>query len=387
MKISSRLFSRAGRPAAFVLAGSVLLGLSAGISIAQETAKGTFKTGKEVYLAACVNCHGPDGKGMLRSMVGFDVPLPDFSDCDFAVREPDTDWFAITHQGGPVKAFSEIMPAFGEALSEEEIRLAIVYIRTFCTNNDWPRGELNLPRPFMTEKAFPEDEALFTLVFNESRDTVGGEFLYEQRFGPRNQLEFKVPFGWGEVPVAEEPGSVADWSSNLGDVAVAVKRAFYHNWQRGSILSASAEVIIPTGDEVQGFGKGTFILEPFLTFGQLLPSDFFIQAQAGFELSADRDKSQHEAFLRMALGRSFVSNRFGRLWSPMVELLAARELVSGESIVWDVVPQMQVSLSKRRHIRINLGVRLPVNKTAERDWQVLLYFLWDWFDGGLFEGW
>lgn len=387
MKISSRTLSRAMHPALFVAAGFMFLLPLIGMSAAQESGQGTFKTGEEVYMAACVNCHGPDGKGMPQSVVGFDVPLPDFSDCDFAVREPDADWFAIVHQGGPARAFSDVMPAYGEALREEDIEQAIVYMRTFCTDHNWPRGELNLPRPFITEKAFPEDEAVFSLIFNENMDSIEGEFLYEQRFGPRNQLEFKVPFGWGKIPVSDDPGSPTDWTSNLGDFAVAVKRAFYHDWQRGTIFSASAEVIIPTGDEANGFGKGTFIFEPFLTFGQILMSDFFLHTQAGLELSANRDKSQHEVFFRMALGRSFVSGRFGRLWSPMIELLMARELISGESIMWDVVPQMQVTLSTRRHIRINLGVRIPVNKTAERDWQVLLYFLWDWFDGGLFEGW
>jgi hypothetical protein len=48
---------------------------------------------------------------------------------------------------------------------------------------------------------------------------------------------------------------------------------------------------------------------------------------------------------------------------------------------------MQVTLSRRQHIMISGGVRLPVNERGERRAQVVAYFLWDWFDGGLFEGW
>ena len=59
----------------------------------------------------------------------------------------------------------------------------------------------------------------------------------------------------------------------------------------------------------------------------------------------------------------------------------------GEPVLWDVVPQMQVTLSKRQHIMINAGVRLPLNERNSRRTQVLAYFLWDWFDGGLFDGW
>jgi len=383
MKISSRPLPGAMGLASFVAAGFMFLVLLIGMSAAQESGQEAFMTGEEVYMAACASCHGPDGKGMPQSMVGFDTPLPDFTDCDFAQREPDADWLTIAHQGGPVRGFSELMPAFGRVLKEEDIEQAIVHIRTFCTDKSWPRGELNLPRPLITEKAFPEDEAVFNIFVSENADFMGAEFIYEQRFGARNQVEFVLPFGWSEVPVS---GDATQWTSNLGDIALAVKRSFYHSIEHGSIFSATAEVILPTGEEANGFGKGTFVLEPFITYGQILRSDFFLHAQTGFELPFSKDKAESEIFFRLALGRSFTSGRWGRTWSPMIELLTSRELASGASISWDVVPQIQVTLNKRQHIMLNFGVRIPVNKT-ERDWQVLLYLLWDWFDGGFFEGW
>ena len=104
-------------------------------------------------------------------------------------------------------------------------------------------------------------------------------------------------------------------------------------------------------------------------------------------LSANRDRANNEAFWRVALGKTFTEGRFGRAWSPMVELVAARELGVNEGTHWDIVPQAQVSLSKRQHILISAGVRIPMTDRRERDTQVLTYFLWDWFDGGLFDGW
>ena len=59
----------------------------------------------------------------------------------------------------------------------------------------------------------------------------------------------------------------------------------------------------------------------------------------------------------------------------------------GEASEWDVVPQMQVSLSKLQHVLIAGGVRVPLTQRDERKPQVLFYFLWDWFDGGLFSFW
>jgi hypothetical protein len=48
---------------------------------------------------------------------------------------------------------------------------------------------------------------------------------------------------------------------------------------------------------------------------------------------------------------------------------------------------MQVTLSKLQHIMLAGGVRVPVTEREERHTQVLTYFLWDWFDGGLFQFW
>jgi hypothetical protein len=54
---------------------------------------------------------------------------------------------------------------------------------------------------------------------------------------------------------------------------------------------------------------------------------------------------------------------------------------------WDVVPQIQISLSKLQHVLLDVGVRIPLNEREERKPQVLVYLLWDWFDGGLFDFW
>ncbi len=353
----------------------------------QSDLSGELKTGREIYLKACASCHGADGKGQPQSRVGFDTPIPDFTNCDFASREPRADWVAIAHQGGPVRGFSRLMPAFGGVLKVEELELTVRYINTLCTNKNWPRGELNFPRALYTGKAFPEDELVVSVAADENWNEITNKIVYEQRFGARNQWEIVFPFGWNKMQDPNEPGSGTDWGSNLGDIALAVKRALYHSGERGSIFSGTAELILPTGDETRGFGKGTFVLEPFLTYGQILPSDFFFQSQLGLELPFQSDKVEKEAFLRMALGRTFTSGPWGRSWSPMIELLTARELAGGAKIHWDVVPEIQITLNRRQHIMFNFGVRIPINDREGRPVQFMAYILWDWFDGGFFEGW
>jgi hypothetical protein len=343
---------------------------------AQEPAGGIDD--RATYEAACAACHGSGGRGVPEAIVGFDTPLPDFSDCSFATVEPDADWLAVAHEGGPVRAFDRRMPAFGGALSEDDLMGAIRHIRTFCTDPAWPRGELNLPRPLVTEKAYPENEAVLTTSVDSG--LFGNEFLYERRFGKRSQFEVVVPV------LVQEQGS-RGWQRGLGDVAAAVKHALHHDLDRGRIFSVTGEVVLPTGKERDGLGRGTTVFEPFVAFGQLLPRDSFLQAQAGFELPANTDRASREAFWRAAVGRTWTEGRFGRSWSPMVELLGARDLEDEATVHWDLVPQMQVTLNQRQHIMLNAGVRFPLNDREGRSTQFIAYLLWDWFDGGFLEGW
>jgi mono/diheme cytochrome c family protein len=338
-------------------------------------------SGKMLYSEACAACHGATGKGVAQSQLGFATPVPDFSDCDFANREPDADWIAVAHQGGPVRGFAKDMPAFGKALSQQQLQEIMDHVRTLCNDDNWPRGELNMPRPLVTEKAYPEDEAVIsTSVDMENEGSVMNELVYEQRFGARNQVEIVVPFGFRESPAGNWNGG------QLGDMALGVKRALYHNYDSGSIFSVTGEVIFPTGDRATGFGKGTTIFEPFVSFGQTLPANGFLQLQSGVELPLLRDKATEEAFWRAALGTSLTQGNWGRTWSPMVEILGSRELESGAVNHWDIAPQVQVTLNKRQHIMMNVGVRIPADD-ASRDTQFMVYILWDWFDGGFFEGW
>jgi len=348
-------------------------------TLAPLGAAAQVRSGAELYEWACVACHGPDGRGQPRSRVGFETSLPDFTDCGFATPETDADWAAIVQRGGPVRAFDRRMPAFGDVLSPAEVQRVLEHVRGFCARaRQWPRGELNLPRALVTEKAFPENEALLTVAASGG-DEFATAALYERRVGARTQFEIAVPF-------VGQQGD-ASWTQGLGDMAVAVKHVLHHNLARGTIVSAAAEVTLPTGSESRGLGSGVTVFEPFVAFGQILPRDSFLQLQAGVELPSDTDRADREAFWRAAFGRSLLEHGYGRSWSPMLEVLGATELTTGGETSWDVVPQLQVTLSRRQHIMVSAGVRLPINGRDERGNAFLSYLLWDWFDGGIFNGW
>ncbi|MFO7962849.1 MAG: transporter [Desulfobacterales bacterium] len=344
-------------------------------------------SGSVLYQKGCAACHGIDGAGAPTGRLGFETPMPDFTDCNFATREADVDWIYVTEEGGPARAFSRMMPAFGSALNRTQIEKTLNHIRTFCPNEDWPRGELNLPRPIYTTKAYPEDEVVVSMLFNtEDQDTISTELIFEKRFGVRNQIELIIPFGWREQVEADANGN-SEWTSSVGDLGLGVKRVLYHDLKKGSIVSLAGEMFFPTGDDDEGFGNDTAVFEPYLAYGQILPLDFFLHSQAGAAFPFDGDQMNEEVFLRVALGRTFLTGQYGRSWSPMVELLGSKELNADADDQWDLAPQLQVSLSTRQHVRLAVGARIPMTDTDVREAEFGGYLLWDWFDGGFFEGW
>ncbi len=366
-------------PPGLVVALAILLlaGMDAGVAVAGEPDRG-----QETFEQICATCHGADGKGGPGEQ-NLQVPMPDFTDCAFASREPDADWYAVAHEGGPARGFSPLMPPHGSSLGAETLELVIAHVRTFCTDARWPAGELNLPRPQITEKAFPEDEVVSEIAFNAEHESEAVlAFVYEKRVGPRGQVEVTLPFALAE----DASGSQ---QAGLGDVGLGAKLALWHSKARGGILSVAGEVVLPTGERDRGLGDGTVVLEPSVLWGQVLPRDFFLHGQLVGEFPTRGDRGADELQLRLALGTSFFEDRgFGREWAPLLEVVTTRVFARGEPD-WeaDLAPQLHLSQSRRQHVRLSLGARVPVTQTHDRPVRGLLYLLWDWYDGGLAEGW
>ena len=325
---------------------------------------------RSIYLESCAACHGADGRGGTAREASYPVQPPDFTDCRFATPEANVDWLATVHEGGYARGFDRRMPAFGQELDDAEILAAVEYLRHFCRDRSWPRGELNVARPFFTEKAFPEDEVV--IIGEGARSDVTGTLIYERRFAARWQIELTAP-------VSHTGGA-----GGIGDIAVGVKRVLVASLATGSIVSAVLEVSAPTGRFDRGFGAGTMVTEGSVLAAQLLPHGAFVQVHAGYGAAYDRSFPD-EAFARVAVGDQVVPVRFGRMLAPMVEVIAARDLERDAATNVDVVPELQITLSTRQHVRAAAGVRVPVagsDATAG-----LVYLLWDIADGGVTEGW
>ena len=366
-----------------VLPEVVFLLLAPCLLQAQDGKKLNLSTGKDIFQNACLGCHGADGRGAPDTTVGFKKPetFPDFSGCPSTTPEPDSAWRTIIHEGGKGRGFSPIMPSFADAFTPEQIGMVIQYLRGFCKEPGWAPGELNLPRALFTEKAFPESEAILTTAVNtKGAATVSNFLTYEQRLGKKLQMEVTVPFSFAK--------DGRSWQGGPGDISLGLKRVLYSSLKSGSILSVQGEVILPSGNKARGFGAGTTYFEGIVMYGQLLPGNSFLQTQMGTEQPAHADIAPRAAYFRSAVGKSFTQAKgLGRMWTPMLETITDRDFGPGTRNNFDIVPQFQVTLNRRQHIRANVGWRVPVNNTAGRDSRLVFYLLWDWFDGGFREGW
>ncbi len=289
------------------------------------------------------------------------------------------------------------MPSFGESLTAGQIDLVVEYLRGFCRDKAGPRGELNLPRPLVTGKAFPEDEVALTPAINVTgAPDVTMEAEYEHRLGSKYQLELSMPVGVEPYnndvldQLASRTGLklVYGGRQGLGDAGAGLKRVMWSSYRTGSILSLEGKLSLPLGPAEPRLGDGAITFDGSILFGQRLPRSFFVQTQVGSQQPIRTTDVPSVVYSHTAIGKSFrESGGLGRVWSPMLEFLADRDMQAFGKTNWDLAPQLQVSLSKRQHVRATIGLRIPASNVLDRHSELMFSIFWDWFDGSLREGW
>lgn len=80
----------------------------------------------------CSMCHGPGGKGDGPSSQGLEPKPADFTNCQTMAKDSDEVLFKIIKGGGQSAGRSTVMPAWGDALSEPQIRGLVQFIRSLC---------------------------------------------------------------------------------------------------------------------------------------------------------------------------------------------------------------------------------------------------------------
>ena len=111
-----------------VMIVAVLIG---GLSSMVEAAPGDVAAGKRIYLDVCKSCHGLDGKG--TGMMKFTPPAADLTSREVQTKL-DSGLYQSIHEGRANTA----MGAWKYALSDDEIRDVISYVRSFGSHASTP---------------------------------------------------------------------------------------------------------------------------------------------------------------------------------------------------------------------------------------------------------
>lgn len=93
---------------------------------------GARARGRTVYRHYCQICHGEGGKGNGFNSSRLQRTPRDFTDAKFWKQTSEERLHYAVAQGGPSVGKSDLMPAWGHTLTDNQIRDVIVFIRTFA---------------------------------------------------------------------------------------------------------------------------------------------------------------------------------------------------------------------------------------------------------------
>lgn len=85
---------------------------------------------RDAYKKNCVDCHGADGKSQTR--LGKKSGAKNLTDAVAMAKLTDAEVFATIKSGRKNKQGEETMEAFGDRLSDEQIKTLVAFVRTFA---------------------------------------------------------------------------------------------------------------------------------------------------------------------------------------------------------------------------------------------------------------
>lgn len=117
----------------------------------------TIRLGQEIYAETCATCHGANLEGQpdwKRRLENGRMPAPPHDVTGHTWHHADQDLFTITRDGlgTIVPGYESDMPAFGDTLSDEEIRAVLAYIKS-----TWPEREREFQAEVTRNKTLEED--------------------------------------------------------------------------------------------------------------------------------------------------------------------------------------------------------------------------------------
>lgn len=115
--------------------GSAEPGAAALSVLGEPVTDATIQLGAQIYARNCATCHGAELEGQpdwRRRREDGRMPAPPHDDTGHSFHHADRDLFKITKLGveAVVPGYESDMPAFGDLLSDEEIRAVLGFIKS-----------------------------------------------------------------------------------------------------------------------------------------------------------------------------------------------------------------------------------------------------------------
>ena len=351
-----------------IAASSALL-FSGMLLCAPDAGATDIEAGRAVFAATCATCHGPAGSPDPENPVvkALGVVPADLSDSLFNSREPAGDWEMVVMHGGDAMGLATQMPPHGDALSDEQVRNVVTYVKSMVDTSAYPPGEMNLFLPIRTKKAFPEDE----VVYKGRMTPEPGQNDY------KNVLEIERRVGKSGQLVLELVHEKDALRNELTEIEAGYKRAL--SWSRQYVLSGAIVVAKPV-DSADGDGE----LQGYLAYGTELSPRWILQSSLRLKFPFE---GAGDGAAELAGIVHYVHSPWARRVFPALEVVAERPFRSSNGdLEWTALPQVRIGLTKGGHVALNLGVELPL---SDQSWDERYYvtLLWDFADGGFFKGW
>ena len=240
-------------------------------------------------------------------------------------------------------------------------------------------AEVSLPPTLITEGATPATEVEGTFTISDSETERGYGFgLSSVQYAPVPSFGIKLA-----IPFAvRDPRDSKPTVGGIGDVSVMAKYAPLLLPARQFALAGGVTLTFPTGSERRELG-GQFAVVPFLTVGKgfgpfSLPADAAYRGQLTRPRPVEPEEEGEEA-VRPHKEHGVTAN-LTATYSPLKWLALLLELNSvtllhpgdplSERVQLYLTPGVSVEPAEGWNLRA--GVHLPVTRTRELDWSLIV---------------
>jgi len=216
--------------------------------------------------------------------------------------EQDADWQAVVHEVGPFVGW-DAHAVLWRCAHRRSDRPGVGHVRTFCKDRPGARRP-ELPARLLHEKAFPENEYVWTTAFTGRATGDLEHARLRSRIGSRNQLEIVRRL------ISSRPQRPA--RARLGDLAFAFAG---HLRESSRAASAPRHGSGPAhGERDPGLGNGYSVFEPFAMWGRCSRETRSFRCMVGSKCRRMRPRSEGSVPAHAVGTRSHRT----RLWPSVV---------------------------------------------------------------------